>query len=165
MEADWDEVCSTTSPTAPRVSRARSARPTSCAAVTDCRVASHSSAAPTWAAPSCHADFHLCIRHDAGAAVDGQQPSEYVPQVAATYTSAYAGTGTRDLAIWSTTRALHVLPRPCHGRRPCQTVPLHRQRRPLHLKTERTLLAPPWLDTMAPDVRLAEWQRGRDTVC
>lgn len=155
MEADWDEVKLHHQPASARhASRTRSPRPASCTAVTDClRVARNSSAAPAWTAPSCHAHLHLCIRHDAGAAVDGQQPSEYVHRIAATYTLADTGTGTRNLAIRPATRALHVLSRPCHLRWSRQTVPLHRQRRPFHLETERPLLPPPRLDTMAFNVR------------
>jgi hypothetical protein len=100
MEADWDEVKLHLQPDA-RAARFRRRETASMGftAVTDCRIASHCSAAATWTASPGHAHLDLRIRHDPGAAMDGQQPSEYVHPAVTACLTAYAPLGTRDFAV------------------------------------------------------------------
>jgi hypothetical protein len=103
MEADWDEVKlhPQTDACAARVRR-RETAPVDFVAITDSRIASHCSAATTWTASSRHGRLDLRIRHHSGAAMDGQQPCEYVHRAVSALLTADAPLGTRDVAVWPT---------------------------------------------------------------
>jgi hypothetical protein len=119
----------------------------------NCRIASNRSAtSSTGTSPPYCSHLNLRVRYYTGAAMDGQQPSEYVGWAMSPCMKAYIQTGTRDFPIWPTARAIHGISRPRNHRRCCEAVPLHGQGRHLYLSAERPLLAPPRFDTMASDV-------------
>lgn len=99
------------------------------------------------------AHLDLRLRHDPGAAVDRQQPCEYVrtrPPCRAWWLTMRQGP--RHVLLRPSPRAIHVLSRTRTSRRARQAIPLLRQGHPLRRQAERPLLAPPRPHPLAPDV-------------